>query len=931
MRYKGKKVEIIKRQKLFTKETLWVRVLEDNSLIQVLEEELEDDIECNNGLALARSIAIAAKIKQEIAKKHILAPYESSLIPLPHQILVLEKVMEGVQTRFLLADEVGMGKTIEAGLVLKEKKLRGEVKRVLLIVPKSAMLQWKSEMKNHFAENFIIYDNDMIASMAKAFSSFDVDEGLNFWRQHNQIIVSIDALKPMETRQGWSQERVDEYNKSRLEMVINADFDMVIIDEAHKMGGSTGSVSRYKMAEALCNAVPNLLLLSGTPHRGKSDHFRRVLQLLDADAFAGEGMPSIEEIQPYVIRNEKRYAVDYDGNKLFNNRSTIRMDVELSQDRHAKQMELYEDVTNYVRVCFRRAKSKEHQATGLVMVMLQKLASSSTEALLAALNTRLNHLKNGDDADNLDEYGLDSSQDYEIDDMNVKDYSIDRSTTSDDKEIDILEKLIKEAELCRDIEEDAKATALINKIRELNSGIDRKNKILVFTEFYHTQDYLMRILSKQGLNCVKVNGSMSIEERHEALVSFQEGADVMIATDAAGESLNMQFCHIIINYDVPWNPMVLEQRIGRVDRIGQKHEVQAYNMLTNNSVDHRVYDVIVEKLDRIMEELGIDKTSDVLDSTIDVKKINHIYLQSLLDPSKFEFVSDSWLYDIRKKLNNYQSTEGALPTISSEEIDTYSASEIKYSPLPIWLENLMSNYCQAYGFKWQKDLLGATEYELGNNYTIKAVFDAEKAADNPGAEQITLQHPFIKQILNEVDAGMQGRIPVLKMFSSPKKTEATKIPKNGYLTIWKVTATNEKESRTVYSPQYIFDNDGPVFGLYGSSIWKKLIEDNQAFQQISWQEDIPDFSENKKLQENLMGVFNNMENGIKANLYQLAENKLNALNFSEQRINRIGIENIRKAKLERLRKERLDWNETFEKSLYVAPDVKLILAVKINE
>lgn len=930
MRYKGKKVEIIKRQKLFTKETLWVRVLDDNSLIQILEEELEDDVECNNGLALARFIAIAANIKQEIAKKHILAPYESSLIPLPHQILVLEKVMQGIQTRFLLADEVGMGKTIEAGLVLKEKKLRGEVNRVLLIVPKSAMLQWKSEMKNHFAENFIIYDNDMIASMSKAFSSFEADDGMNFWRQHNQIIVSSDALKPVETRQGWSQERVDEYNKSRLEMVINADFDMVIIDEAHKMGGSTGSESRYKMAEAICNAVPNLLLLSGTPHRGKSDHFRRVLQLIDADAFAGEGMPSIEEIQPYVIRNEKRYAVDYDGHKLFNNRSTIRINVELDRNRHAQQMELYEDITNYVRICFRRAQSKDRNATGLVMVMLQKLASSSTEAVLAALRTRLQHLEAGDDADKLDNYGIDGTLDYEPDEMNVNDFSVDKSKTTADDEKTILEKLIRKAELCRDIEEDAKATALINKIRELNNGIEDKNKILVFTEFYQTQDYLMRILTKQGLKCVKVNGLMSIEERHYALVDFHENADVMIATDAAGESLNMQFCHIIINYDMPWNPMVLEQRIGRVDRIGQKHEVQAYNMLTNNSVDYRVYEIIVEKLDRILKEMGIDKTSDVLDSTIDVKKINHIYLQSLLDPSRFDFVSDSWLYDIKQKLNKYNSTEGALPTISSEEINAQSASEIKYSPLPVWLENMMANYCQAYGYSWQKDLFGATEYKLGNGYSFTAVFDAEKAADNPGAEQVTLQHPFIRQILNEVDAGMQGRIPVLHMFSPPKKSDATEIPINGYLTIWKVTATNEKESRTIYVPLFIFDNDGPVFGLYGNSIWNKLIENNQAFQQISWQEDIPDFSENEKVQKNLIGVFNNMENGIKANLYQMAENKLKALDFSEQRINRIGIENIRKAKLERLEKERQEWNKTFEKSLYVAPDIKLILAVKIN-
>lgn len=166
-----------------------------------------------------------------------------------------------------------------------------------------------------------------------------------------------------------------------------------------------------------------------------------------------------------------------------------------------------------------------------------------------------------------------------------------------------------------------------------SSGIEANNKVLVFTEFRQTQDFLIRVLNEQGLKCEKVNGSMSMEERHRALVHFRDEADVLVATDAAGESLNVQFCHIVFNYDLPWNPMALEQRIGRVDRIGQKYEVKAFNMLTNNSVDYRIYNIIVEKLDIIMEELGIDKTSDVLDSTIDAKKINHLYLQSLLDPN----------------------------------------------------------------------------------------------------------------------------------------------------------------------------------------------------------------------------------------------------------------------------------------------------------
>ena len=891
MKYKGKSVEIIGRQRLFNKETLWIHILDTDIFTQVLAEELEDDDVSKNGLAYARFIAIATKIKQEIAEKHILAPYESNLIPLPHQILVLEKVMQGVQTRFMLADEVGMGKTIEAGLVLKEKKLRGEVKRILLVVPKSAMLQWQSEMKEHFAENFFIYDSDLITSMAKTFASFDAEEELNFWRQHNQIIVSIDALKPIESRQGWNQERVDAYNKYRLEMVVNADFDMVIIDEAHRMGGSSTSVSRFKMAEVLCNAVPNLLLLTATPHRGKSDHFRRLLQLMDADAFSGEGMPCIEDIQPYVMRSEKRFAVDYDGKKLFNERTTVRLDVLLDPLRHAAQIALYKHITDYVRICFGRAKSAKRNATGLVMVMLQKLASSSTDAILSALRTRLYRLENGEDEDNLEGYGLDGSLDYEDDELDVSDYSVEHTSSGLKTEIEMLQKLVEEAEQCRATETDAKATALMEKIYSLrSSGIEANNKVLVFTEFRQTQDFLIRVLNEQGLKCEKVNGSMSMEERHRALVNFRDEADVLVATDAAGESLNVQFCHIVFNYDLPWNPMALEQRIGRVDRIGQKYEVKAFNMLTNNSINYRIYNIIVEKLDIIMEELGIDKTSDVLDSTIDAKKINHLYLQSLLDPKRFEFASESWLYDIKQKLNDYKSTEGALPTISPNEINARSAAEVKYSPLPIWLENLMMLYCQAYGLQWRKNL-------------------------------INLQHPLIKQILNEVDAGMQGKIPVLQSFDG-KETA-------GYLTIWKVSALNERESKVTYSAQFV-SNQGRVFVPYANALWNKLVQDANAFQQVSWETVCPDFESNTQLHNNLYAVFHRMEEGIMTGLQTIAEKKLRALDFTEQRLSRIGIENIRLAKMRRLKEEREVWMDTFRKSAHVVPEVKHILTVKID-
>ena len=395
MWFKGQKVEVIGIKDVLGKQVAWVQVRSNGSFIQVPVEDLVEE-ENIKSFSFIRFSALAAKIQDEISKKKLLAPYESSLLPLPHQVLVLEKVMQSDQNRFLLADEVGMGKTIETGLILKELKLRDEIKRILVIVPKSSMLQWQSELKEHFNEVFHIYDSEIISALTKTFSVLNGDNTFNFWEQHNQIIVSTDALKPLEKRQGWSQEKVDEYNRYRMEAVLNANFDAVIIDEAHKMGGASQTVSRYILAQSLCNIVPNVFLLTATPHRGKSDHFRRILQLLDPDAFEGEGLPSISELQPYVIRTEKRLALDYEGQKLFNERETVKLSIELDLNRHFKQIDLYRSVTEYVIKVFNSAKRSGNSATGLIMILFQRLASSSTAAILSAMERRLERLKNGE-------------------------------------------------------------------------------------------------------------------------------------------------------------------------------------------------------------------------------------------------------------------------------------------------------------------------------------------------------------------------------------------------------------------------------------------------------------------------------------------------------------------------------------------------------
>ena len=921
MYYKGKAIEVLGEKDVFGQKIVWIRVLEDDSFLQVTHEELETE-DTVYSLPFIRFIAIAAKIKDEVAKKNILAPYESSLIPLPHQILVLEKVMQSMQNRFLLADEVGMGKTIETGLILKELKLRGEIKRTLVIVPKSSMMQWQSELKEHFNEVFHLYDSGMITSMARTFSNINADEEFNFWTQHNQVIVSTDALKPLEKRQGWSEERVDEYNKYRMGAVLEADFDLVIIDEAHKMGGASSTVSRYILAQELCNSVANVLLLTATPHRGKADHFRRILQLLDPDAFVGEGLPDIDELEPYVIRTEKRLAVDYEGNKLFSERETNRFDVFLDINKHQKQMDLYSAVTSYVIKGFNSAKRTKNNATGLIMILFQRLVSSSTAAILSAMEGRLDRLRYGED-NNIDNYANEFDNgvvDYDqtVDFENI--YHAAGEGFADEETL--LCDLIEQAKECMQTEIDAKADALLKKYKELQiEANDKDLKILIFTEFRTTQKMLFEFFKSNGYSCDVINGSQDLDTRQIALADFKNKSQILIGTDAAGESLNMQFCHIIVNYDLPWNPMMIEQRIGRVDRIGQKNIVKAYNMLTNNSVDLRVYEVIEEKLNNILEQLGIDKTSDVLDSTLDVKKINQLYLQSLLDPSKFEFAGDKWLHEIKSKLKDFQSTEGVLPQVKEDEINIKKAAEIKYSPLPQWLEELITEYTKVHQGTLSKNLLNFIDVKV-NGLHKKITFDAEAALMNPGIEHITLQHDWIKTLLSDISSVDNNKeIPVLQSNQSEETP--------GYWSLWEITAKNQFDKKVHYQCFFIADN-GKQYAAYANDIWNRLISQDgstlfKVKEMTSFIKDIE-----KELNEALYIVFQNLEADVSEKMKFKKENKMNSYSFQKSRINKIGIENIKLSKLSKLEREHEKWMKEFQTNRKIIPGTKQLLTIRID-
>ena len=325
--------------------------------------------------------AAAARVQEALATEVLLAPVRSSVTPLPHQLYALERAMEKGRVRHLFADEVGLGKTIEAGLVIRELKLRGLAKRILVVAPKGLTPQWQAEMQLHFGETFRIADPGDF----DAVSRWSDDD--NVWRAADQVICPLDSVKPMARRRGWSWERIAVYNQRRFEDLITAGWDLVVIDEAHRLGGSTDQVARYKLGAALADATPNLLLLSATPHSGKSDQFLRLMQLLDREAFPGEDCIDRDRVAPYVVRTEKRLAIDNEGNPLFKPRQTRLVTVEWAP-RHDAQRQLYEAVTDYVRHGYNQALKSKQRHIGFLMVLMQRLVTSSTAAIATTLGPR---------------------------------------------------------------------------------------------------------------------------------------------------------------------------------------------------------------------------------------------------------------------------------------------------------------------------------------------------------------------------------------------------------------------------------------------------------------------------------------------------------------------------------------------------------------
>ena len=539
----GQAVQVLEARQVFGITTYTVLDPESGQVYTLGENSLQTETRTEPlSKAYVCFLALWAKVRNEMASGQLFDVSES-VLPLPHQRYALERALAGNQVRYLLADEVGLGKTIEAGLIIKELQTRGLIERVLVVCPKGLVTQWEAEMQEKFGERFMVVLPEDYGTLKK------IAEDQNMFTAFNRVISPMDAIKPLEERVGWDEERIAQHNADRVEAVVAGGWDLIIIDEAHHVAGSSSEVARHKLGDALAKASPHLLLLTATPHSGKTEPFLRLMRLLDEDAFPSIQAIVREQVAPYIIRTEKRQAVDNAGQPLFKARHTQIMEISW-QPCHSLQQQLYQAVTEYVREGYNKAIRERKQYIGFLMILMQRMVSSSTAAIQDTLERRLSVLET--QQEQLHSGNYQDLLEAETDEALQQALTLYSSDIK--QEIAQLQELLSLARQTSMQGMDAKQEVLVNLLQELNR-CEPGCKIILFTEFIRTQTALTQLLNYHGFSTVCINGHLSMEERGDALVDFRGDKQVLISTDAGGEGLNLQFASTVINFDLPWNPM----------------------------------------------------------------------------------------------------------------------------------------------------------------------------------------------------------------------------------------------------------------------------------------------------------------------------------------------------------------------------------------
>jgi len=544
----------------------------------------------------------------------MLAVATSDVQPLPHQIrAVYGDLLPRTPLRFLLADDPGAGKTIMAGLYVKELLLRDDVKRCLIVAPGGLVDQWQDELFFKFGLRFDVLTNQLI----------DSNVNLNVFDTHPLLIARMDQLSRNEFLQ---------------DQLKDSEWDLVIVDEAHRMGahyfgGKLEKTKRFLLGELLGDVTRHLLLMTATPHSGKEEDFQLFLTLLDRDRYEGKNTKTADTTG-IMRRMVKEDLLTFDGTPLFPERIAQTVPYELTD----LEQELYEEVTAYVRDGMNRAErlldGKRKNTVGFALTVLQRRLASSPEAIYKSLLRRSARLESRR-KQILDGTFHDTLTEIDIDDVDGDDYNAEQLEQAEEELLDAATAAQTIAELEAELLHLSDLAALAKRVRDL--GTDRKwtelstilqehaiptmrdgqpRKMIIFTEHRDTLDYLRaRISSLLGnpYAVSAIHGGVRRHDRRQITEEFTHNAQcqILLATDAAGEGLNLQAAHLMVNYDLPWNPNRIEQRFGRIHRIGQEEVCRLWNLVAINTREGAVFDRLLEKLEQMRLTYG-GKVFDVL-------------------------------------------------------------------------------------------------------------------------------------------------------------------------------------------------------------------------------------------------------------------------------------------------------------------------------
>ena len=856
----------------------------------------------------------AAKLQDALEENLLLAPIQSSGVPLPHQLYALNRAMSRHRIRYLFADEVGLGKTIEAGLVLRELKLRGRIDRVLVVAPKGLIRQWQAEMRLHFGETLHHVETADLAS----FRQWRTDEE-NLWRVYDQVICSLDSVKPIEARRGWSTEQVATHNRERFEDLVAAGWDLVIIDEAHRLGGSTDLVARYKLGAALAEASPYLLLLSATPHQGKADQFMRLMQLLDKEAFPDEASITRDRVQPFVVRTEKRAAINAEGQALFKPRLT-RLQAVAWQHRHGAQRQLYEAVTDYVRHGYNQAMAAKQRHVAFLMILMQRLVTSSTAAIRATLEKRLVVLEAPPPQTELFN-AVDPGDWAELDGQAQADVAFDAAGWVLEKgEVETLLTLARETEAAGT---DAKAEALLELIYKLQQEEnDPALKVLVFTEFVATQAMLAGFLESRGFAVMTINGGMDMEARSRSQRNFAADARILVSSDAGGEGLNLQFCHVIVNFDCPWNPMKIEQRIGRVDRIGQRHVVRAFNFVLEDTVEHRVREVLEQKLAVIAEEFGVDKTADVMDS-VDVDPVfDALFARGLQDPSSIEAACDAVVDVVREQVSDAKKNAELIS--DGHDLDASSARQWRDHPAQFWLERAIVNGLHEKGGEATKTAAGWRVRWGDGSESLQACFDARLAEENPALEWITLEDPRARAVIDRLPHCVAGQpMPTMQVTGLPDTVR-------GVWSLWQISLAADGVSRKRFLPVFV-NEQGRAFVPTARRVWDLLLTETVRIGPLAEADGSVPAYEASLDAARTQGerIFRELMTEHQQRLKEERERAQYAFDARRLAVGRLGLPAVREHRLKRLAGEHAARMAALDQAETAVPDLHAVLLLRI--